>query len=226
MGHALTHDPGRLVRRPHAWRANGSRHRNTPGRQRARRSCCSPRDVGTELAAGSCRPRGEWARSMAGPDHRQVKRLGGDVRYEMALHLEPQYARAVLKVFGDLYEQGLIYRDNYMVNGAGPALGDHEPRSRTRGVVDTLSRAPTRWRPARRGRVAPGARAMLDETPWQSIRDERYADCRPRCPAARRAPPGIIADEYVKTTSYRALEITPSTTQRSRSPPPRLDEVA
>ena len=47
--------------------------------------------------------------------------------------------RAVLKVFVDLYDKGLIYRDNYMVNwdpGSRSAISDLEVEERE--VTDTL----------------------------------------------------------------------------------------
>ena len=43
------------------------------------------------------------------------------------------YARAVLRVFVSLYEKGLIYRDNYMVNwdpGTRSAISDLEVEQR------------------------------------------------------------------------------------------------
>src|SRR3954454_19722395 len=54
--------------------------------------------------------------------------------------MDPEYAAGVQKVFVDLYEQGLIYRDNYMVNwdpGSRSTISDLEVEQRE-GVVDTL----------------------------------------------------------------------------------------
>src|SRR6185437_8286549 len=53
--------------------------------------------------------------------------------------LDEAYVRAVLKVFVALYEKGLIYRDNYMVNwdpGSRSAISDLEVEDRE--VTDTL----------------------------------------------------------------------------------------
>jgi valyl-tRNA synthetase len=53
--------------------------------------------------------------------------------------LDPSYVRAVQKVFVDLYDKGLIYRDNRMVNwdpGSGSAISDLEVEDRE--VTDTL----------------------------------------------------------------------------------------
>ena len=54
--------------------------------------------------------------------------------------MDERYAAAVLKVFVELYEQGLIYRDNYMVNwdpGLRSAISDLEVEERE-GIVDTM----------------------------------------------------------------------------------------
>jgi valyl-tRNA synthetase len=70
----------------------------------------------------------------------QLKRLGASCDYEdERFTLDPPYVRAVQKVFVDLYEKGLIYRDNYMVNwdpGSRSAISDLEVEDRE--VTDTL----------------------------------------------------------------------------------------
>jgi valyl-tRNA synthetase len=70
----------------------------------------------------------------------QFKRLGASCDYEdERFTLDPPYARAVQKVFVDLYEKGLIYRDNRMVNwdpGSRSAISDLEVEDRE--VTDTL----------------------------------------------------------------------------------------
>jgi valyl-tRNA synthetase len=70
----------------------------------------------------------------------QYKRLGASCDYaEERFTLDEGYARAVLKVFVTLYEKGLIYRDNYMVNwdpGSRSAISDLEVEDRE--VTDTL----------------------------------------------------------------------------------------
>ncbi len=70
----------------------------------------------------------------------QFKRLGASTDYEEErFTLDEGYVRAVLKVFVALYEKGLIYRDNYMVNwdpGSGTAISDLEVEDRE--VTDTL----------------------------------------------------------------------------------------
>ncbi len=70
----------------------------------------------------------------------QFKRLGASCDYaDERFTLDPPYARAVQKVFVDLYEKGWIYRDNYMVNwdtGTRSAISDLEVEQRE--VTDTL----------------------------------------------------------------------------------------
>ena len=54
--------------------------------------------------------------------------------------MDEAYAAAVQRVFVELYEQGLIFRDNYLVNwdpGSGSAISDLEVEQRE-GVRDTL----------------------------------------------------------------------------------------
>src|SRR3954447_6570055 len=70
----------------------------------------------------------------------QFKRLGASCDYEdERFTLDPPYAHAVQKVFVDLYDKGLIYRDNRMVNwdpGSRSAISDLEVEDRE--VHDTL----------------------------------------------------------------------------------------
>src|ERR1044071_9078726 len=70
----------------------------------------------------------------------QFKRLGASCDYEEErFTLDESYVRAVLKVFVALYDKGLIYRDNYLVNwdpGSQSAISDLEVEDRE--VTDTL----------------------------------------------------------------------------------------
>src|SRR5829696_1837499 len=82
----------------------------------------------------------EWTRLYGGTIVEQLKRLGASLDYEdERFTLDRAYHDAVLKVFVDLYEKGLIYRDNYMVNwdpGSRSAISDLEVEERE--VSDTL----------------------------------------------------------------------------------------
>ncbi|HEX6461543.1 MAG TPA: valine--tRNA ligase [Thermoleophilaceae bacterium] len=70
----------------------------------------------------------------------QFKRLGASADYEdERFTMDDEYVRAVTHVFVRLYEKGLIYRDNYMVNwdpGLGSAISDLEVEQRS--VEDVL----------------------------------------------------------------------------------------
>ena len=149
MGHALERlDPGRAdPLPPHAGHAHEVDLRHRPRRHRhpgaGRAASSRPRAP----AARRPRPRGvhragvgvaraATARTIV----EQFKRLGASCDYEdERFTLDPSYARAVMKVFVALYEKGLIYRDNYMVNwdpGPRSAISDLEVEERE--VEDTL----------------------------------------------------------------------------------------
>ncbi|MCV4614420.1 class I tRNA ligase family protein, partial [Escherichia coli] len=82
----------------------------------------------------------DWREHYGGTIVEQYKKLGATCDYaEERFTLDPAYARAVLEVFVALYEQGLIYRDFYMVNwdpGTRSAISDLEVEDRA--VTDTL----------------------------------------------------------------------------------------
>ncbi|HEY1539587.1 MAG TPA: valine--tRNA ligase [Solirubrobacteraceae bacterium] len=83
----------------------------------------------------------EWRAEHGGQIIDQFKRIGATLDYaDERFTMDERYAQAVLKVFVDLYEQGLIYRDNYLVNwdpGLRTAISDLEVEERD-GIVDTL----------------------------------------------------------------------------------------
>jgi len=70
----------------------------------------------------------------------QYKRLGASCDYERErFTLDEGYVRAVYRVFKRLYDRGLIYRDNYIVNwdpGLQSAISDLEVVNRE--IVDTI----------------------------------------------------------------------------------------
>src|SRR4051794_21482740 len=71
-----------------------------------------------------------WREQHGSTITRQYKRLGASLDYEdERFTMDEGYARAVLHTFIRLYEKGLIFRDNYMVNwdpGTGSAISDLE----------------------------------------------------------------------------------------------------
>jgi valyl-tRNA synthetase len=82
----------------------------------------------------------EWRRRYGSTIVQQFQRLGASLDYDdERFTMDDAYARAVAVVFVRLHEQGLIYRDNYLVNwdpGLGTAISDLEVEQRI--VKDTL----------------------------------------------------------------------------------------
>jgi valyl-tRNA synthetase len=160
----------------------------------------------------------EWREEYGGQIIEQFKRLGATCDYEdERFTLDEQYAQAVLKVFVDLYKQGLIYRDNYMVNwdpGLRSAISDVEVEDRE-GIVDTLYSIAYPLASGEGELVVATVRpeTMLADTAVAvHPDDERYAQLVGQevvLPLVGRRLP-IIADEYVKTDfGTGALKITP-----------------
>jgi valyl-tRNA synthetase len=81
-----------------------------------------------------------WREEYGGIIFKQFQRLGASCDYEHErFTLDEHYVRAVMKVFVDLYDKGLIYRDNRIVNwdpGSRSAISDLEVEERE--VTDTL----------------------------------------------------------------------------------------
>ena len=76
----------------------------------------------------------EWREKYGSTIVQQFKRLGCSCDYDdERFTMDDAYARAVAQVFVSLYEKGLIYRDNYMVNwdpGTRSAISDLEVEQR------------------------------------------------------------------------------------------------
>src|SRR3954469_18371370 len=76
----------------------------------------------------------EWREQYGSTIVQQFKRLGCSCDYDdERFTMDDAYARAVAEVFVSLYEKGLIYRDNYMVNwdpGTRSAISDLEVEQR------------------------------------------------------------------------------------------------
>ncbi len=160
----------------------------------------------------------EWREKYGGQIIEQFKRLGATCDYEdERFTLDAQYVEAVLKVFVDLYEQGLIYRDNYMVNwdpGLRSAISELEVEERE-GVVDTLYSIAY---PLASGDGEVVVATVRPETMLADTAvavhpdDERYALLVGQevvLPLVGRRLP-LIADDYVKSDfGTGALKITP-----------------
>jgi valyl-tRNA synthetase len=147
----------------------------------------------------------------------QFKRLGASCDYEdERFTLDPAYVRAVLKVFVDLYEKDLIYRDNYLVNwdpGSHSAISDLEVEERE--VTDTLYSIDY---PLAAGSGSITVATVRPETMLADTaiavhpEDDRYTRLVGEAAilplVGRRLP--IIADPYVKPDfGTGALKITP-----------------
>jgi valyl-tRNA synthetase len=159
----------------------------------------------------------QWTERYGGTIVAQLKRLGASTDYdEERFTLDPDYVEAVLKVFVELYEQGLIYRDHYMVNwdpGSRSAISDLEVEERE--VVDTLYHIAYPFEDGDGEIVVATVRpeTMLADTAVAvHPDDERYRDLIGRTavlPLVGRHLP-IIADDYVKPDfGTGALKITP-----------------
>jgi len=159
----------------------------------------------------------EWRSQYGGTIIEQLKRLGASCDYERErFTLDEGYARAVLKVFCDLYADGLIYRDNYMVNwdpGSQSAISDLEVEDRE--VTDTLYSIAYPLKDGSGEVVVATVRpeTMLADTAVAvNPADERYAHLVGQSvvlPLVGRELQ-IIADDHVKTDfGTGCLKITP-----------------
>src|SRR3954454_7072622 len=155
----------------------------------------------------------EWRRQYGGQIIEQYKRLGATCDYDdERFTMDPAYAAAVQKVFVQLYEQGLIYRDNYMVNwdpGSHSAISDLEVEQRE-GVQDTLFHV--RYSDDVVIATVRPETILADTAVAVHPEDERYrhlVGTTVTLPLVGRELP-VIADEYVDPEfGTGALKITP-----------------
>ncbi len=159
----------------------------------------------------------EWREEHGGQITNQFKRLGASLDYsDERFTMDDAYVRAVAHVFVRLYENGLIYRDNYMVNwdpGTRSAISDLEVEQRTQ--EDTLYMIDY---PLASGGGSVTVATVRPETMLADTAiavnpaDERYTRLigeHAILPLVGRRLP-IIADDYVKTDfGTGALKITP-----------------
>jgi valyl-tRNA synthetase len=159
----------------------------------------------------------EWREEFGGTIIEQFQRLGASLDYEdERFTLDARYHEAVLKVFVDLYEKGLIYRDHYMVNwdpGSGSAISDLEVEDRE--VVDQLTYVAYPLKDSDETITVATVRpeTMLADTAVAvNPADERYKHLiggTAVLPLVGRELP-IIGDDYVKLDfGTGALKITP-----------------
>ncbi len=159
----------------------------------------------------------QWREQYGGQIIEQFKRLGASCDYEdERFTLDAAYAEAVTKVFVDLYDKGLIYRDNRMVNwdpGSHSAISDLEVEDRE--VTDTLFSIAYPLKDGDGEVVVATVRPetlLADTAIAVHPDDERYKHLVGKTailPLVGRELP-IIADEYVKTDfATGMLKITP-----------------
>jgi valyl-tRNA synthetase len=159
----------------------------------------------------------QWRERYGSTIVEQFKRLGASADYgDERFTMDDAYAHAVLKVFVELYERGLIYRDRYMVNwdpGSRSAVSDLEVESRE--VEDELFSIAY---PLASGDGEVVVATVRPETMLADTAvavhpgDERYAHLVGQeavLPLVGRRLP-IVADEHVKPDfGTGALKITP-----------------
>ncbi len=159
----------------------------------------------------------EWRREYGGTIIEQFARLGASCDYgRERFTLDEGYERAVRQVFCDLYAEGAIYRDNYMVNwdpGSRSAISDLEVEERE--VTDTLYSIAYPLADGDGEVVVATVRpeTMLADTAVAvNPSDERFSGLVGRrviVPLTGREVE-VIADDYVKTDfGTGALKITP-----------------
>jgi valyl-tRNA synthetase len=159
----------------------------------------------------------EWREEYGSQIVEQFKRLGSSADYEdERFTMDEAYQRAVTHVFVKLFEKGLIYRDNYMVNwdpGTRSAISDLEVEQRV--AQDTLFMIDY---PLESGSGSITVATVRPETMLADTAiavnpgDERYTRLIGEAAilplVGRRLP--IIADEYVDPEfGTGALKITP-----------------
>jgi valyl-tRNA synthetase len=158
----------------------------------------------------------QWREQYGGTIIEQLKRLGATVDYDdERFTLDDAYVKAVMTVFVELYEKGLIYRDHYLVNwdpGSRSAISDLEVEDRE--VTDTLYHIAYPLEGGGEIVVATvRPETMLADTAIAvNPGDERYRELIGRTavlPLVGRHLT-IVADDYVKTDfGTGALKITP-----------------
>jgi valyl-tRNA synthetase len=147
----------------------------------------------------------------------QQKRIGASADFaDERFTMDPAYAEAVVAVFKALYDKGLIYRDNYMVNwdpGSRSAISDLEIEERD--VVDRLYHLAY---PLESGEGHITVATVRPETMFADVAiavnpaDERYTHLVGQFATLPIVGTRleIIADDYVKTDfGTGALKITP-----------------
>ncbi|MGK6320136.1 valine--tRNA ligase [Sphingomonas sp. DT-204] len=159
----------------------------------------------------------EWKEQSGGQITRQLRRLGCSMDWaNERFTMDEGFSKAVLKVFVDLYRQGLLYRDKRLVNwdpGLGTAISDLE--------VETVEKQGSFWHlkyPLEDGSGFISVATTRPETMLADMavavnpEDERYKALvgkKVRLPITGRLVP-IVADEHADPElGSGAVKITP-----------------
>jgi valyl-tRNA synthetase len=159
----------------------------------------------------------EWREKYGSQIVEQFKRLGASADYEdERFTMDEPYKRAVTRVFVKLFEKGLIYRDNYMVNwdpGTRSAISDLEVEQREAHDTMFMIDYPLESGSGSLTVATVRPETMLADTAIAvNPNDERYTRLIGEAAilplVGRRLP--IIADDYVDPDfGTGALKITP-----------------
>ncbi|TCZ69112.1 valine--tRNA ligase [Flaviaesturariibacter aridisoli] len=160
----------------------------------------------------------EWKEKYGGIIYHQIKKLGCSVDWSrVTFTMDDHYYEAVIKVFVDLYDKGLIYRGARMINwdpAAKTALSDEEVEYKD--VTGTLYYVRYRVENSDEYITIATQRPetiMGDTAVCVNPADERYAHLKGKriiVPLVNRAVP-IIFDEYVDPAfGTGALKVTPA----------------
>ncbi|MBM3786543.1 MAG: valine--tRNA ligase [Acidobacteria bacterium] len=161
----------------------------------------------------------EWKAKYGGNIERQMRKIGDSVDWSRnRFTLDPGLSRAVREIFVRLYEKGLIYRGEYMVNWCprcGTAISDLEVNHEdTQGSLWEI-KYPVKGQPGRFLTVATTRpETMLGDTAVAiNARDERYADLHGgfvALPLVGREIPIVLDDMADPEFGTGVVKITPA----------------
>ena len=183
-----------------AWRREGQRQRLKMGREEFLERCW------------------KWKEASGGTIRRQMERLGTSCDWSRErFTMDPAYSRAVLEVFVRLYEEGLIYRGEYIVNRCprcGTAVSDLEVIHEERQGHLWRIHYPFEDGSGRITVATTRPETMLGDTAVAvNPKDERYRNAVGRrvvLPILNRVIP-VIADDFVDPKfGTGAVKVTPA----------------
>jgi len=163
----------------------------------------------------------EWKEKYGGIILEQLKKLGASCDWERTrFTMEPEYYKAVIRVFVDLYQKGLIYRGMRMINWdceARTALSNEEVLYKEEGERSTLYSVRYKVKDTADDWVVIATQRpetiMGDVAIAVNPTDERYQHLigkKVLVPFINREIP-VIADSYVdKTFGTGCLKVTPA----------------